>query len=251
MNTLNQEADMGYVRDFVAKVAEALVAATELPKQIEAIKAELVTLNSDLDHTKQRNIELDTALNDTRRQRDEAEQALSQVKSELTQVTSQKDFAEKQAVSFQAQIASLQDGLNSVKKERDDYGMKQMEAEERASQAEAKLAKLAEALGLPKPEAKPNELKTQTFGTVTQIMPTDPTPSQSATLPVPEPAKYYQDVAKEATAKVEELTKSALSQSAPQAELKRIYDTAYNYKELASNVSEHWDDERRQYYIEV
>lgn len=155
MNTLNQEADMGYITNVVQRIAEALVMSTEFPKQISDMKADLASLHTDLETTKGRNAELDALLHDTRRQRDEAEQALSQVKNEIA--IGQKAYDDMSHSYNQAlsNVTTLQSELVKVKTERDDYGMKQMEAEERAKLAEAKLAKLAEALGLPKAEAKP------------------------------------------------------------------------------------------------
>lgn len=142
------EVDMGYVQGFVNLIAQALVAATELPKQIEAMQTDLTTLHNDLDRTKQRNIELDTLTGDLRRQRDEAEQALSQAKTDLSITTNKFNDIEDHNSSLQGLVNSLRDDLTKAKSERDDYGLKHMAAEDRANEAEAKLKKLREALGM-------------------------------------------------------------------------------------------------------
>lgn len=182
MNT--QESQMGYIRDLVTSLAEALVAATELPKQIEAVKAELATLSQDLERTKQRNIELDTMLNDTRRQRDEAEAEARRVKAELSQAQTEAHNLQRDAENANARAANLQNELEQTKRERDEYGLKQMEAEDRANSAEAKLKKLREAMGIeePKPMATPQH------DTQAKADPVD-RPEQAQ----PEPAKRIYD----------------------------------------------------------
>lgn len=219
MNTLNQEADMGYVRDFVAKVAEALVAATELPKQIEAMRADLNQLASDLGKTKAHNLELDTMLADTRRQRDEAEQALSQVKNDLSKSQVEANNYHDQLSRAQDEVSKAKAELEKVRSERDDYGLQAMSAEDRASQAEAKLAKLAEALGLPKPEPK-----------TVLTFPPEPALSQSAP----------QSTAPQA---VPEPTQAQLEPTPP----KRVYEGDLGFGDLPM-INEHWDPERKNYY---
>lgn len=180
-----EDKDMGYVRDFVSKIAEALVAATELPKQMEQIKFDMASLADDLSRTKTKNIELDTMLNDTRRQRDEAEQALSQAKSELSTVSAKASSHEETIHNYHELEDRLRSELEQAKKDRDDYGLKHMAAEDRANEAEAKLKKLREALGMP--EAKPEDPK-----------PSFQQPSHEAVPMVqaevkPEPKRIYED----------------------------------------------------------
>ncbi len=153
--TTRTEADMGYVKDFVSLIASALVAATELPKQIEAMQADLTTLHGDLDRTKARNMELDTLTADLRRQRDEAEQALSQVKTQHADASRSLEQSTNEINGYKAQIEHFRSELEQAKRERDDYGLKHMDAEDRAKEAEAKLDKLREAMGIPKPQPTP------------------------------------------------------------------------------------------------
>ncbi len=218
--TTHSEVDMGYVQGFVNLIAQALVAATELPKQIEAMQADLTTLHGDLDRTKTRNIELDTLLGDTRRQRDEAEHALSQLKANLGQLTSQKDYAEGQATSLQDQLARVHDQLEQAKKERDDYGLKHMAAEDRASEAEAKLDKLREAMGIPKPEPKAEP--------VPEPQPASPPPSW-------------------ATAEVAQVVQPAPSQPEAVPAPTRIYEGQAGFNDL-NHHTEQWDNASQRYY---
>ena len=194
-NQERTEVDMGYVQGFVNLIAQALVAATELPKQIENMQADLTALHGNLEQTKARNIELDTLLGDTRRQRDEAEHALSQVKANIGQL--QSDLANARNGWDQAaeKISSLQASLDQAKKERDDYGLKHMAAEDRASEAEGKLKKLREALGMPEEAPKPVPVAEPV-----NVMPEKPTeygstPTYPATTPteaIPAPTKVYE-----------------------------------------------------------
>lgn len=146
---------MGYIRDFVAKIAEALVAATELPKQMADLKIGMDALNSDLERTKARNIELDTLLADTRRQRDEAEQALSQARSDLAKAETDARNAHVEVDDYHNKLRATLDDLVNARKERDDYGLKHMAAEDRANEAEGKLKKLREAMGMDEPNPTP------------------------------------------------------------------------------------------------
>lgn len=183
MDTDRKEADMGYVKDFVGLIAQALVDASELPKQIEAIRSDMAGLTADLERTKARNVELDTMLNDTRRQRDEAEQALSTAKHEAEEAKRSLENAN-HGLSHQAEtIKSLEDKVATLTKDRDDYGLKHMAAEDRANEAEGKLKKLREALGMPE-EARP-EPSTQPEPMPVNVPQAPPTPQS-------EPKKVYE-----------------------------------------------------------
>ena len=236
-NLKTSEADMGYVRDFVQKIAEALVAATELPAKIELMQNDLTALHGDLEKTKARNIELDALVSDIRRQRDEAEQSLSQVKAELVTKLADLEAASNQVNGLNSQVTDLRDRLEQAKRDRDDYGLQHMEAEERAKQAEAKLAKLAEALGMPKPQA---EVKPDS---VVQVHPTppvatpDPTPpaQSSHSEPVPSfinpPAQTYEQP----------------TQGSPPHEPVKVYEGDPGFNELPFQ-GEQWDGNAGKYY---
>lgn len=163
-DTTKTEVDMGYVQGFVNLIAQALVAATELPKQIEAMQNDLTILHGDLDRTKQRNIELDTLTGDLRRQRDEAEQALSHVRNELVESNRDRETVHRENMDQANRISLLNDKVTALTKERDDYGLQAMSAEDRAKAAEAKLDKLREAMGLPKAEPEKPMTTTTTYG---------------------------------------------------------------------------------------
>ncbi len=187
MTDIRKEADMGYVKDFVSLIAQALVDATELPAQMEKIKFDMASLADDLTRTKNKNVELDTLLNDTRRQRDEAEQALSQVKAETANTKYSLDEANRSLANSQAGCERLASELAQAKKDRDDYGLKHMAAEDRASEAEGKLKKLREALGMTE-EAKP-------IAPQPVAEPTPVPPAWEPFTPTPEPTppkRYYE-----------------------------------------------------------
>ncbi len=222
--TTHSEADMSYIRDFVQKIAEALVSATELPKQIELMKNDLDSLHQDLEKTKQRNIELDALVGDIRRQRDEAEQALSQVKAQLSDATRSLEQTTNETNGLKAQVEHFRSELEQAKRDRDDYGLKHMEAEDRAKAAEAKLAKLADALGLPKQEPKPEPPKAP------EPAPTPPSPEttsfQSWANPVPQAPPQVQP-----------------EPTTP----KRVYEGEPGF----DMSKEKWDSEKSRYYNEA
>lgn len=205
---------MGFVTEIFQKIANALVMSTEFPKQISDMKADLASLHTDLETTKGRNAELDALLHDTRRQRDEAEQALSQVKNELAVGQKAMDDMSHSLNQATDNVAMLQMELTSVRKDRDDYGMKQMEAEERAKLAEAKLAKLAEALGLPKAE--------------------EPKPSFQSSSPTPVPS-LPETVQLQAEVKPEPTPP------------KRVYQGEEAFSNL-SYITEKWDSDKLDWY---
>jgi chromosome segregation ATPase len=176
---------------------------------MEAIHTELTILTGDLDRTKQRNIELDTILNDTRRQRDEAEQTLSTVKADRAQIEHDLVNARQGLDSVKAELDQTKTYVQSLIKERDDYGLQAMSAEDRATQAEAKLAKLAEALGLPQPETKPEPPKQPE-----SAPPTTPYPQAEQAIP-----------------------------SSP----KRVYEGDYGYNDLNYHT-EQFDYEQKRHY---
>ncbi len=231
MTNLNSEADMGYIRDFVQKIADALVSATELPKQIEAMKLDLTTLHADLDKTKQRNIELDALVGDIRRQRDEAEQNLSQIKATLNDTSRSLDQATNEANGIKAQLEHFRSELERAKQERDDYGLKHMAAEDRAAEAEAKLAKLADALGLPKPKPQPKpQPKPEPAPQPVEVAQPQATPFPSA----PPAPSWAEPTPVQAT----------VTEPTPQ---KRVYEGEFGFNEL-SHSTEQWDNAQQRYY---
>ncbi len=223
MDTIKTEADMGYVRDFVQLIAEALVSATELPKQIEAMKNDLATLHSDLDRTKARNMELDTLTADLRRQRDEAEQALSWVKAELGRTDQDFERTVNESNGLKAQLDHFRSELEKAKQERDDYGLKHMAAEDRASEAEAKLDKLREAMGIPKPEPKAEPVPVA-----------EPVQVSAYAQPAPITPSYGSAPAMD-----------AIPEAVPAPT--RIYEGQYGFTEL-SHSTEQWDNVTQRYY---
>lgn len=144
-----KEEDMAKVREVFKNALDAIVAATELSKVVATLQSDVAKLRQDIEATQARNVELDRMLSDTRRQRDDAEQALNQTKSELSQQTSQRSYAEEQATKFQGELAQVRDELGQARKERDDHGMEALGVREALDKANARLAQIHASMGIP------------------------------------------------------------------------------------------------------
>lgn len=213
-----QEEDMAKVREVFQKALDAIIAATELSKQVQAMRGDVDKLRKDIEDTQARNIELDRMLSDTRRQRDEAEQALSQARKE-------RDEATAKANNLQALQANTQDLLDRARTERDRFHMDYVDEEftglaiqEALDKANAKLEALHKAMGMEFKPFSPN-LPEPAVPEVAQAIPT--APSGGPTGP-------------------------ALNEASPPTH--RVYsnDPSFDW-----NRSREWDSERGQYYYEV
>lgn len=148
------EDDMNMVRKVFTDMADHVIGYTTLSKSFHELEAKVNDLAKEVDHLRSTNAWLDEQLTRIRGERDAAQEALRQRQSELNMAQSDASFHKSRAEAADATIASLQEQVASLRKERDDYGVAQMQAEDALKEANAKLAKLRELLGLPA-EANP------------------------------------------------------------------------------------------------
>lgn len=144
-----QESDMAKVKEIFQQALNAIMAATELSRTVEAMKSDVEQLRRDISDTQARNVELDRLLADTRRQRDDAEQALAQAKASLDTVNRQ--YQEEIQVSERHRIAkeSLEAKLSAAITERDDHGLEAMALRDALAAANAKLESIHKTMGVP------------------------------------------------------------------------------------------------------
>jgi len=136
------ENEMSHIRSVFDRAANAIVQASELSVQVQALSEEVKGLHSDIEYVRNRNRELDTILSDVRDQRDKAQtevlakvEALNQAESRVASLTISLDSRDRQ-------IADLEAKLAQATKERDDYAYQSMDLTDKLSVSQAKLEKI-------------------------------------------------------------------------------------------------------------
>lgn len=216
---VEETPEMRSIRDFFTSVANRMVEATTMAQDFHAMRGDFDALRSDMDQLRNRNRELDQSVADIRVQRDAAQSEATELKGLLLAANDAKEVALGRIRELNSALEERNVLVASLKRERDDYGLKAMEQEERANRLEAQLkvitdamAKVAEVTGQPKPS-----FLREVSGEV--LVPTSPTPS---------------------------------TQSNPVPEMKRVYrgDPEWN-KDYPNTHQMNWDNEAVEWYVEV
>ncbi len=191
-----QESDMATVREVFQKALDAIVAATSLSKQVQQMQADMDGLRRTFDEVHARNVELDRMLADTRRQRDEAEQAASALRNELASTKSNANELDQLVHEQQVEQDWLRSENNAIRNERNAAQDQSLALEDALAKANAKLKSIHDGMGVPftpfaiaKPEPKAIEPEpTPELRTASEVIAAEP-----YTPPAVEPAQRIYD----------------------------------------------------------
>lgn len=179
------ESEMASIRQFFANVANALVNASELAKEVEDLRSKFNVLDHDYRVVMARNEELVQSLHEVRAQRDEAQRSTTELKEALHAAQNEATANANGWARAKEDVAALEAELGKVKTDLDMEIESMLAAERRANEAEAALAKIKSALGIvdpPKPEvaAKPEP-------TAETVVVPHPEPTEPVVNPEPRP----------------------------------------------------------------
>ncbi len=144
-----QESDMATVREVFQKALDAIVAATSLSKQVQQMQADMDGLRRTFDEVHARNVELDRMLADTRRQRDEAEQAASALRNELASTKNNANELDQLVHEQQVEQDRLRSENEAIRNERNAAQDQSLALEDALAKANAKLKTIHDGMGVP------------------------------------------------------------------------------------------------------
>jgi len=153
-----------------SRAAEAIVASSTLPRQVEDLKNQVRHLEWVVADAQTHSHELDCQLSEMRQERDdykvqvgELEETLAYTNTDATNLHTDLDKAK-------SEIDTLDTILVGIRNERDDYGMKNMELEDQLKAANDKLDKIKEDLGV----SQPTVVELPPFINPVKVEPVDP-----------------------------------------------------------------------------
>lgn len=133
--------DMALIPDLLARVANTIVAASSFAQDVERMRTELASLQTDLEATRNTNRIMQEMTDNLVRERDEARaEAKTRLDERIRVETDYRQLEENHGRACQ-ELSRRMDEIEVLRKERDDYGMKALDLEEKLRAAEAKLAK--------------------------------------------------------------------------------------------------------------
>jgi hypothetical protein len=226
MNAVTQE-DIGMFQDMFSKLSNILVKASDLGAKIPELESQLSALSAESESVRKRNMELDEQLATVRGQRDEAQTAVNQLKVDYSE--KQQDYLAmtNDLIFYKSTVDADAIVINDLKKERDDYGMKNLDLADKLDAANAVIAKFKELLGSLSGPATPEPVHVPSLDT---LQPATITPVGEMVLetpPVPITKRYYRWAG------------SADEQA------------KYDYEAYQNNRTRHWDSDVNDYYVEV
>lgn len=151
----SQESDMAKVREVFDRAVSAMIASTELAKEVSELRLAVNELKNDIEYVRSRNRELDTLLVDVRGQRDKALADLKQANDDLFAVNGKAHDFEHQANNLRNDVLELQSSLAQTKKDRDEAAFAALSLREDLDWANAKLKGIMDTLGVKVEEPKP------------------------------------------------------------------------------------------------
>lgn len=143
------------LREAFDAAKNAIVEGTELAKQVEELRRNVSSLNSevlllqrDLEYIRSRNRELDEQVTEVRRQRDNASADAATQHQRADAAESDLHTARVENMRLTSELNTLYNRMREQERERDDALTMALEYEGKFKEAAAKLAKIGEAFGL-------------------------------------------------------------------------------------------------------
>ena len=153
LNTITQvtETDMGKAWEVFDQMRNAVIEGSKLSVKFQELEGKVQALSSQLDRAIETNRRMDEMYASISRQRDDAMQEASRVKSELVSAKADLERSHDRVSSQNDMIESRDQEISRLKKERDEAQFSAMEWEEKAENFRKRLDAVTAALGLPSP----------------------------------------------------------------------------------------------------
>lgn len=134
-----QEEDMSKIRELFERAANAIVQASELAKAVTALRADVDSMKTEVEHLRSQNRWLDEQLTSVRQSRDDAQQKARDLQDVVNHVSDQRDSAQRDAAHWQNEANNKDASLASTRKDRDDAQLRVMDLEDQLTAANARL----------------------------------------------------------------------------------------------------------------
>ncbi len=144
----NEDAEMGKVRAIFEHALNAIVQASQLSKDMTALRAEFDSLKSEIDSVRAHNVQLDNELVATREARDQYARDKAAAISELNTTKAELDSAKYNADAWRNNHESLTTQHEALKREHDNVQMQALELEEENKALKAQLEKVKAVFGI-------------------------------------------------------------------------------------------------------
>jgi len=150
------EANM--IADMFHKAANAIVAASNYPAQVESLSKQVADLQDQLNRSQLHASELDTTLHEVRAQRDQAQSDIRDMQRTIDGDGQTICDLETSNANLATALESAQTQRDDARRERDDYGLQVMQLQDELASARAALSDIQDKVAAffpakPEPEA--------------------------------------------------------------------------------------------------
>lgn len=143
-----EDSDMAKVREIFERALSAIVASTQLAKEVQELRGSVDSLRSEIDSVRAYNQRLDVELTETRNQRDQALRDKAAAIDELNAAKAQLANAEYSKSALQSAHDSLSEQHQNLKREHDDVQLENMQLADEVKDLKAKLEKVKAVFGI-------------------------------------------------------------------------------------------------------
>jgi len=139
-----ENEDMFKIRDMFSRAADAILAATQLRRDVTALQDSVNKLSTELEAVRNHNTWLEQQLEDTKRNRDEwrdrcfsAENSLEQSRQEVSRLTSVNEDQTRTIHDLNMLVERMRDEQRETEHKRDDLELELMSVNDKLSQVRA------------------------------------------------------------------------------------------------------------------
>ncbi len=143
-----EDGEMSKVREIFERALNAIVAATQLSKEVEQLRGDVSTLRGEIDSVRAYNQRLDVELTATREQRDQALRDKQAAIDELNRLSVEHEREKQEHDATTNSLGVLRSTHESLKHDHDSVQLHNMELEEELKQVKAAHEKIKAALGI-------------------------------------------------------------------------------------------------------
>ena len=167
-----------------SQAADAIVRASTMPAEIEALRARVNSLEGDLDRAHMHASELDTTLHEMREQRNRAEDSLAQARQEIEGLKLSLETTSQSYQRAEAERVRVFDELSIARQDRDDNALHAMQLEEDLGKARSTLKDFRDKVSAMFPDPKPKPVAQEPIP-VREPEPVYPSPVEAQPIEAP------------------------------------------------------------------
>lgn len=127
------EQEISMVHEIFSRLANTIVEASKAGSELAAMRSELEGLRVDIEYVRKRNRELDEEVTEVRRQRDEAIRERDEAQARVKELKDNEFYNGEELARLRRDLEEAQASNVSLRRERDDYGMRNIELDEKVA----------------------------------------------------------------------------------------------------------------------